>query len=44
MIRCNKSGEVPTASGDHNITVQEKIRSPQIDIIIEPLQCMSRLN
>ncbi|MFI4324345.1 hypothetical protein VAJ83_27155 [Klebsiella pneumoniae] len=44
MIRCNKSGEVPTASGDHNITVQEKIRSPQIDIIIEPLQCMSKLS
>lgn len=27
-VRCNESGEVPTASWDHNITVQENIRSP----------------
>ncbi|MFP8760825.1 hypothetical protein ACLH2F_34985, partial [Klebsiella grimontii] len=37
-IRCNESGEVPAASWDHNITVQENIRSPQADITIEPLQ------
>nr|WP_325907502.1 hypothetical protein [Klebsiella pneumoniae] len=28
MIRCNESCEVPAASWDHNITVQENIRSP----------------
>nr|WP_323177864.1 hypothetical protein [Klebsiella pneumoniae] len=41
MIRCNESCEVPAASWDHNITVQENIRSPLIDISIEPLQYMS---
>ncbi|MEI9825074.1 hypothetical protein V5007_25725 [Klebsiella pneumoniae] len=34
MIRCNESCEVPAASWDHNITVQENIRSPETDISI----------
>ena len=29
-IRCNKSGEVPTASWDHNIQVQENILNPKV--------------
>ncbi|TYG03630.1 hypothetical protein D4M78_28810, partial [Klebsiella variicola] len=41
---CNESCEVPAASWDHNITVQENIRSPLIDISIEPLQYMSKLS
>ncbi len=42
-IRCNESGEEPTASEDHNITVQENIRSPKSDISILQLQPLSRL-
>ena len=41
IIRCNESGEVPAASWDHNITVQENIRSPKSDIRILELQTLS---
>ncbi|EJK88460.1 hypothetical protein UUU_36530 (plasmid) [Klebsiella pneumoniae subsp. pneumoniae DSM 30104 = JCM 1662 = NBRC 14940] len=41
-IRCNESGEVPAASWDHNITVQENIRSPKSDIRILELQLSSQ--
>lgn len=40
-IRCNESGEVTTTSWDHNITVQENIRSLETDISIQPLHSMS---